>query len=151
MKAHNPALVFFLPAWYKNLMKSINIIFFLLTIFLAVSCATGSVVVADNLTAAEMVQRAHEASDRNRYSVSLQYYEAILQRFPHDIEYVITAEYEIAFIHYKQRNYEDSKRGFHRLLARYDAPDSELLPAKFQVLANIVLENIDEIESRRRR
>ena len=128
-----------------------TLIVVLITIFLAASCATGPVVIPDNLTAAEMVQRAQEASDRNRYSVSLQYYEEILRRFPHDIEYVVAAEYEIAFIHYKQKNYEDSKRGFYGLLARYDAPDSELLPAKFQVLANIVLANIDEIEARRRR
>ena len=127
-----------------------SVIAVLITLF-AVSCATGPVVIPDNMTAAEMVQRAQEASDKNRYNISLQYYEAILQRFSYDIEYVCAAEYEIAFIYYKQKNYEDSRQGFYRLLARYNAPDSELLPAKYQILSNIVLENIDEIEAKRRR
>ena len=132
-------------------MKTNIIIIFLITLFLTVSCSTRPIVVPENLSAAEMVQRAQEASDRNRYSHSLQYYEAILERFPDNIEYVIAAEYEVAFIQYKQKNYDESRRGFTRLLSRYDAPVSELLPAKFQILSNIVMANMDEIEASRRR
>jgi len=116
-------------------------------IILAVSCvSTGPVEIPNDLTTAELIQRGQEASDRNRYAVSLQYYEAVIERFPNDIESVIAAEYEIAFIHYKQKNYELSKSEFNRMLERYNTPDQELLPAQFKILANIVLGKIREIE-----
>jgi outer membrane protein assembly factor BamD (BamD/ComL family) len=117
---------------------------------LAVSCiSTGPVEIPDDLTAAELIQRGQEASDRNRYNVSLQYYEAILERFPYDIDSVIAAEYEIAFIHYKQKDYIQSKTEFNRILAYYNTPDQELLPAQFKILSNIVLGKIAKIEAER--
>ena len=113
-----------------------------------VSCITsGPVEIPDDLTAAELIQRGQEASDRNRYSVSIQYYEAILERFPYDIDSVIAAEYEIAFIHYKQKEYTQAKTGFNQLLARYNVTDQELLPPQFKILSNIVLGKIAEIEA----
>ena len=114
---------------------------------ITVSCASKPVVIPDDLTAAEMVQRAQEASDRNRYNVSLQYYETILQRYYYDMEYVCAAEYEIAFIHYKQKHYEQSKQGFNALLERYNTPDRELLPPQYYILARKILGTIAEIEN----
>ena len=94
---------------------------------------------------------AQEASDRNRYKVSLQYYEAIFERFPHDIDSIIAAEYEIAFIHHKQGKNDLAREGFNKLLERYEVQDSALLPQQFRILSNIVLERIDELESEGRR
>jgi outer membrane protein assembly factor BamD (BamD/ComL family) len=100
--------------------------------------------IKDDTTAAEIVQRAQEASDRNRYKLAMQYYELILERFPDDIDMVCTAEYEIAFIHYKQRRYEIAREGFNALLERYDTPDEVLLPLQYKRLATIVLERMAE-------
>jgi outer membrane protein assembly factor BamD (BamD/ComL family) len=113
------------------------------------SCVSGPVDIGEDLTAAELVQRAQEASDRNRYKVSLQYYEIVLERFPADMEYVCTAEYEIAFIHYKQKKYDIAKDEFNALLSRYDTADAELLPQQFKILSTKILGNITEIEDRR--
>ncbi|MCL2478856.1 MAG: tetratricopeptide repeat protein [Treponema sp.] len=131
-------------------MKLKYIAIFLVAFFMmtAASCATKPVVIPDELTAAEMVQRAQEASDRNRYTVSLQYYEAILERFPDDMEYVCTAEYEIAFIYYKQKKYDLSKTGMSNLLERYNSPDEELLPQQYKVLANKILTTITDMENK---
>ena len=112
-----------------------------------VSCATGPTVVPENLSPAELIQRAQEASDRNRYEVSLQYYEAIIERFPFDIDNIIAAEYEIAFIHYKQKQYETAKAEFSDLLERYNTPDEALLPPQFKILSLKILEKIEEIEN----
>jgi len=121
-------------------------------IITAVSCASsGPVEIPEGMTTAELIQRGQEASDRNRYAVSLQFYQAVLERFPDDIASVIAAEYEIAFIHYKQKNYELAKTEFNRLLARYNTPDQELLPPQFKILSNIVLGKIAEIEAARER
>ncbi|MFP3043412.1 tetratricopeptide repeat protein [Treponema primitia] len=113
-------------------------------VILASSCSSGPVNIPDTAAPAEIVQRAQEASDRNRHNQALNYYEAILERFPSNNDYVCIAEYEIAFIHYKQKKYELSESEFRKLLARYDAPDAELLPPQYKILANIVIAKIDE-------
>jgi outer membrane protein assembly factor BamD (BamD/ComL family) len=140
-------LVFCPPAWYRNSMK-LKYIALAVLMIVAVSCiSTGPVEIPDGLTTAELIQRGQEASDRNRYNVSLQYYEAVLERFPYDIDNVIAAEYEIAFIHYKQKDYAQAKTDFNRLLAHFNTPDEELLPAQFKILSHIVLGKIAEIEA----
>jgi outer membrane protein assembly factor BamD (BamD/ComL family) len=123
---------------------SIRLTGLLLCGVLASGCFSGPVTIADTVTPAELVQRGQEASDRNRYKQSLQYYEAIRERFPADNDYVCAAEYEIAFIHYKQKKYELSESEFQARLARYDDPDAELLPPQFKILAIIVLTRINE-------
>jgi outer membrane protein assembly factor BamD (BamD/ComL family) len=113
---------------------------------LAFSCASRPIFIPEDLTAPELIQRAQEASDRNRYNNALQYYEAILERFPFSSEFVCAAEYEIAFIHYKQKKYDLAKSGFNALLERYNTPDGELLPPQFKILALKVLGTIEERE-----
>ena len=129
-------------------MRLSTIVTILCMAVLAVSCVTKPVVIPDDLTPAELIQRAQEASDRSRYSVSLQYYETIIERFPYDIDSVCAAEYEIAFIHYKQKKYDIAKVELNELLERYNIPDEELLPPQFKILSKIVLARIDEIENR---
>ena len=131
-------------------MKLRHIAGILLILVLVLSCAT-QVVISDDLTPAELIQRGQEASDRNRYSVALQFYEAIIDRFPYDIDSICAAEYEIAFIHYKQRKYDLAKTEFNNLLERYNIPDEELLPPQFKILSQKILERITEIENRRKK
>lgn len=107
------------------------------------SCASGPLEIAEDLTPAELIQRGQEASDRSRYKQSLQYYEAILERFPTDIESICAAEYEIAFIHYKQKRLDESKAEFDALLARYDGPDADYLPPQFKILSEIVMAKLE--------
>jgi outer membrane protein assembly factor BamD (BamD/ComL family) len=107
-------------------------------------CVSGPEDIKDDTTAAEIVQRAQEASDRNRYKLAMEYYEMILERFSGDIDMVCTAEYEIAFIHYKQRKYDIAREEFNVLLERYNTPDEALLPPQYKRLAAIVLEQIAE-------
>jgi outer membrane protein assembly factor BamD (BamD/ComL family) len=111
------------------------------------ACATGGMNIPEELTPAELIQRAQEASDRNRYSVALQYYTVLLERNSTNIDLVCTAEYEIAFIYYKQKKYNLAKEGFNSLLQRYETPEGDLLPPQFRRLANIVLERIIEKET----
>ena len=116
---------------------------------LAFSCATKPVVIPEDLSAAELIQRAQEASDRNRYNISMQYYQTIIDRFPTDMDSVCAAEYEIAFIHYKQKKYDIAKVEFTELLNRYNTPDEELLPPQFKILSQMIMKKIADIESSR--
>jgi outer membrane protein assembly factor BamD (BamD/ComL family) len=110
----------------------------------AAGCASGPANVSDTITPAELVQKAQEASDRSRHNQSLEYYGLILERFPNRIDYVCAAEYEIAFLHYKQKKYDLAESELRKLLARYDSADAELLPPQYRILANIVIETIGE-------
>ena len=129
-----------------NPSRFINMAVFLAAALLMFSCASGPVAIPEDLSPAELIQRAQEASDRNRYEVSLQYYETIIERFPFDIDNTIAAEYEIAFIHYKQKKYDLAKVEFTDLLERYNTPDEELLPPQFKILSHKIMDKIEEIE-----
>jgi outer membrane protein assembly factor BamD (BamD/ComL family) len=115
-----------------------------LLLFLIFSCASGPVDIPETLSPEELIQRGQEASDRNRYKQALQYYEVIPERFPSHTDMLCAAEYEIAFIHYKQKKYDQSKAEFLALLDRYDTLDAELLPQQFRILAEIVLARMEE-------
>ena len=130
-------------------MRSIKITIILAATLLILSCATGPITVPYGLTPMELIQRGQEASDRNRFSHALQYYDALLERYPFDIDFICAAEYEIAFVHYKQRDYDLSREKFNALLARYYAPGGQMLPPQFEILSNIVLARIDEHEAQR--
>jgi len=140
-------------AWYRNSMslKCISAFLFtaLVTVFLATSCASKPVTIPDDITPAELIQRGQEASDRNKFAASLQYYAAVIDRFPFDIDSIMAAEYEIAFIHYKQKKYDMAKVEFNGLLERYNTPDEELLPQSFKILSLKILDKIHETENRR--
>ena len=118
---------------------------------MAFSCTSRPVAIPDDLTVMELTQRAQEASDRNKYKVSLQYYETIIQRFPYDTDSICAAEYEIAFIHYKQKKYDIAKAEFNNLLERYNTPDEELLPPQFKILSQKILARIAELETTRKK
>jgi len=117
-----------------------------LTILVLFSACASTVYISEDLSPAELIQRAQEASDRNRYKIAMQYYEALLERNRDNIDLVITAEYEIAFIHYKQKRYQQARSGLNGVLEYYNTPDEVLLPQHFKRLAQIVLERIDEKE-----
>jgi len=127
----------------------IRFLFAFLAALLLSACAS-MIFIPEDLSPAEIIQRAQEALDRNRYNVAIQYYQALHERNRRNIDLVITAEYHIAHIHFKQGRYEQARIELNALLEYYNNPDSELLPQHFRRLAFIVLERIDERENQRR-
>ena len=119
----------------------------LAVIFLFSACAS-TLNISEDLSPAELIQRAQEASDRNSYNTALQYYQALRDRNNNNIDLIITAEYEIAFIHYKQKKYPQAREELNAVLEYYNTPDEELLPQQFKRLSQIVLKSIEEKESR---
>jgi tetratricopeptide (TPR) repeat protein len=129
-----------------------TLLFFLTAALLVITaCATGPQNISKELTAEELVQRAQEASDKNRYRTALRYYETLLERNRTNIDWICTAEYEIAFIHYKQKKYGQAREELGALLVRYETPDAELLPQQFKRLSTIVLDSIDVQEEKQNR
>ena len=118
-------------------------------ILLSLSACASTVVVGEDMSSAEIIQRAQEAMDRNQYNIAIQYYEALHERNRSN-DLVITAEYHIAFIYYKQKKYDQAREGMNNVLAYYNTPDEVLLPQHLKRLASIILERIDEEEGQRR-
>jgi len=126
-----------------------NRLYFLLLLALLFSACASTANISENLSPAELIQRAHEAMDRNRYKMAIQYYQTLYDRNQSNTDLIITAEYHIAFIHYKQKKYEQAKTEFNAVLAYYNSPDEELLPKHFKKLSQIVLKNIEDKERRK--
>ena len=124
-------------------------IILLATILLFSACQT-TANITDDMSSAELKQRAQEAMDRNNYNIAIQYYQTLHERHRNNIDLIITAEYHIAHIHFKQGRYEQARIELNALLQYYNNPDAELLPQHFRRLALIVLERIDERENQRR-
>jgi outer membrane protein assembly factor BamD (BamD/ComL family) len=122
---------------------------FPLTLALLFSTCASTVNISEDLSPAELIQRANEAMDRNRYKIAIQYYEALRDRNQSNIDLNITAEYHIAFIHYKQDKLEQARDELNSVLEYYNSPDAELLPQHFKRLSQIVLQTIDEKEKRK--
>jgi len=120
-----------------------------LAIMLLFSACATKVDINEDMSPAELIQRGQEATDRNRYKAAMKYYEALHERNRNNIDLIITAEYEIAFIHYKQKDYRKAREGFNALLEYYNTPDEELLPQQFKRLSQIVLARMDEKDAPR--
>ena len=112
------------------------------------SACASSINISNDLSPAELIQRAQEASDKNRYNAALQYYQALNERNRSNIDLIITSEYEIAFIHYKQKKYQQAKNELTDVLGYYNTPDEELLPQHYKKLSKIVLERIENREKK---
>jgi len=121
--------------------------FALLTALTLSACVTGPVTIPHDISSEELIQRAHEASDRNRFGQALQFYQAMLELFPDDPALVVNAEYEIGFIHERRRNFDEARIRLEAVIARYGQPGADLLPEKYRVLAGIVLERIGDRRS----
>jgi outer membrane protein assembly factor BamD (BamD/ComL family) len=114
------------------------------------ACLTDSQTIPAGMPPEELVQRAQEASDKSRYSLALRYYQVLYDENRDSSDWALAAEYEIAFIHYKQKKYPEAREELNTLLRRYDTPDEALLPQQFKYLAAIVLQSIDDKEAKQR-
>jgi outer membrane protein assembly factor BamD (BamD/ComL family) len=93
----------------------------------------------------EFFQKAQEAVvERNDYDTALFYYQTFLERYPNDIQKSVEAEYEIAFIHYKQNDFASATTLFENLLAKYEGDGAEVLPQWPRTLAEKLLAKISE-------
>ncbi len=113
-----------------------------LYVLLGASCTSVPIVIEEGLETSELIQRAQEASDKRRPDRALQYYQAILDRYPNDLYATSAARYEIAFIYFKKGDHGQAKQGFEELLALYEGPEADLLPAQFRVLSEKILAKI---------
>ena len=114
-----------------------------LLFLLLLGCQTQIPEIPEDLSQPEFFQRAQDAADDNNWPVALHYYETFIERFPNDEENVVAAEYEIAFIHYKMEEYEESQQLFEAILAKYDSDEDGSLPAWPRILSEKILDKVN--------
>lgn len=132
-------------------MENMKVIYMSIFCFLLFACASDRNVIPQDLTPGNLVQKAQEEADNNNYNRAALFYNAILERFPDDRAAVCGAQYEIAFIYYKQKKYDEAEQEFNVLLDRYGDSDGDLLPQKYYILSNIVLENINKARQKQKK
>lgn len=126
-------------------MKRHLLILALLPIVVIAGCKSGPAEIEKGLTPAEYFQRAQQAViDRSNYDTALAYYRTVLEQFPNDRQNGVIARYEIAFIHYKQENYDKAREGFEEILSIYQEDKTGELPPWPPVLAEKLITKINE-------
>jgi len=113
-------------------------------LLLLASCQSAPEEIPEGLSKAQMFQRAQEEVDRRNYEQALRYYDEFIRRNPDDPGSIIEAEYEIAYIAYKQEEYDTAEEKFETLLEQYDGERADQLPEWPQVLAVKLLDRIEE-------
>ncbi len=128
----------------KNMKKSL--LFVLLIVFAFTSCNSLKKDLKNpDLTPEEFFQKAQEAViDWNRYKLAIQYYEEFMRRYPDMKNKIIEAEYEIAFIKFRQRKYDDAEARFKQILDKYNTDEAVYYPNWPALMSNKGLENIAE-------
>ena len=120
----------------------------ILVLTLAVGCASQPEEISEDLEPIEYFQRAQKiASEDDNYKLAKRYYQTFIQRYPDDIQRIVEAKYEIAFLSYKQGNDELARQQFDELLSYYEDEGAQVLPRWPQVLATKVLEKMESEET----
>lgn len=112
------------------------------------SCASGPVVIPPNLSAAEIFQRAQDASDRGDYTLAIRYYDTVPTSFPDDINHVTWASYEIAFLYHKMGKPAQSLALINKLLDQYDKEGDKLPPAPRVLAAKLKIRLQDALQKK---
>ncbi|MDA3939044.1 MAG: hypothetical protein PF693_07025 [Spirochaetia bacterium] len=121
-----------------------KIILLLSTIIIIVSCASTPIEIDETLNPAELFQQAQEASNSKKYDLALKYYAVFIENYPGDIQRLVEAEYEIAFITFKQGEIQKTKDLFTDLLERYEGEGASVLPGWPMTLSRKVLKQIED-------
>jgi len=111
---------------------------------LLAACASGPVTIPSGLSAAEIFQRAQDASDRGDYLLAMRYYSLIQTSYPDDINHRTWASYEIAFLYHKMGKNEMALSLLNELLDRY-AKEGDKLPPAPDILATKLKTRLEEM------
>ncbi len=114
-------------------------------LFLFSGCRGVPKSIPENLQPEEYFKNAQSAVvDWGNYKAALFYYQEFIKKYPDMKGKVIEAEYEIAFIHYKQENYSESIKRFKEILARYETEERVYYPEWPKILSEKILEKAEE-------
>lgn len=105
-------------------------------------CATVPTEVPEDLSPAELLQRAQEFADESNYQAALAYNQAILDRFPEDRVSFITAQYHKGLFLQRSGEFDLAREQYELILTRFQAETD--LPNWIKVLTERRLEDANQ-------
>jgi len=118
----------------------------LLALSALAACKTTAVVIAPDLSPADLFQKAQEASDAGKYDLALRYYETFQERYPDELERNLWARYEIALLRHKMGDDKAAVQLLDELLALYTGEEAKDLPPGPRILAEKIKAKITSVE-----
>lgn len=122
--------------------NNLLLILFLSAALLIAGCASGPEVIPEDASVAELIQYAQTSIDNGKPGKAKEYLYTVLERYPDDMEAVCCAEYELAHIEVKAKNWKKAEELLTNLLDRYEADTEETLPRAYRILAENDLKKI---------
>lgn len=121
------------------MIKKISFIFAAVILITALSvlaaCRTVPASVPEGISEAELLQLGQASLDNSNYKAAEFYYTKVIELYGQNISSVIAAEYELAHIKIKRKNFAQAKPALQRILAYYDDPQtSTVLPPAYKKL-----------------
>ena len=133
----------------KNRKNQLSVLFLIISFLILASCKSVPKNVPDDLLPEEFFRLAQTAVvDWSNYNAALFYYNEFINRFPDMRGKVIEAEYEIAFIYYKRKNYDEATRRFNLILEQYQTPNRAYFNEWPKVLSEKILAAIEKRQER---
>lgn len=87
------------------------------------------------LSVAELSQKGQTAFDKNNFKAAEVYYQIIIDRYGTDTASLTAAEFEIAHLRMKKKDWVDAKMRLEAVIARYEVAGGTGLPPDYLVLA----------------
>lgn len=125
-------------------MKQYIFIFTILLSFCLIGCASVPTDIPQDLSAAELTQKAQTAFDNGNLKAAKVYYQTILDRFSDDTSAVCGAEFELAHLEIKNKNWSEAKTRLTTLINKYKEDTNSNLPREYLILAQNDLKKIPE-------
>lgn len=95
-------------------------------------------------TPIELAQKGQSALDANNYKAAEVYYQTLIDRYQGDPATTIAAEFEIAHLRMKKKQWHDAQERLEAIINAYNTTGGTNLPPEFLILAQNDLARIPE-------
>ena len=125
-------------------MKHLIFTLLILLTFCLIACSSVPTDIPQDLTAIELTQKAQTAFDNGNLKAAKVYYQTILDRFSDNPSAVCGAEFELAHLEIKNKNWSEAKTRLTTLINKYKEDTNSTLPREYLVLAQNDLKKIPD-------
>lgn len=132
---------------YMRKNKVTKSIFLLIVLVSLIGCKSTEIVIPEDLSASQLIQRGQDAAANNKFEEADKYYVATIDRYGQDLKCYVEARYELAHSFTKQKRYDEAKTMFNEIISIFEQPNAiyQVQP-KYKKLAQIGLATIEEAE-----
>lgn len=126
-----------------NTKKIINTLFLISFALFLLCCKSTDIVIPEDLTAAQLIQRGQDAAANDNYKEADLYYIATLDRYGSDLKCYVEARYELAHSFTKQERFDEAKTMYTEIINIFEQANAiyQVQP-KYKKLAQIGLDTI---------